>query len=79
MDCFKCSKVRLSSRIVSRSVDWTRTDPEPSTSQCQERVVADTNLLLLSDGNPVCSNCSYQVRTASGGSDNVRVRDMLTA
>lgn len=34
----------------------------PSPLQCQERVVADTNLLLLSDGNPVCSNCSYQVR-----------------
>lgn len=29
--------------------------------QCQERVTADTNLLLLSDGTPVCSTCSYQV------------------
>lgn len=29
-------------------------------SKCQERVTADTNLLLLSDGTPVCSTCSYQ-------------------
>lgn len=30
-------------------------------AKCNEKVSADTNLLLLSDGNPVCGNCSYQV------------------
>lgn len=30
-------------------------------AKCQEKVSADTNLLLLSDGSPVCGNCSYQV------------------
>jgi hypothetical protein len=29
-------------------------------AKCHERVTADTNLLLLSDGQPVCSNCSYK-------------------
>ncbi|KAI0266711.1 hypothetical protein BC834DRAFT_842865 [Gloeopeniophorella convolvens] len=28
-------------------------------AKCHDRVTADTNLLLLSDGQPVCSNCSY--------------------
>lgn len=28
--------------------------------KCHNRVTADTNLLLLSDGDPVCGNCSYQ-------------------
>jgi Rho-type GTPase-activating protein 1/2 len=28
-------------------------------AKCRDRVTADTNLLLLSDGQPVCSNCSY--------------------
>jgi hypothetical protein len=28
-------------------------------AKCKDRVTADTNLLLLSDGQPVCSNCSY--------------------
>lgn len=28
--------------------------------KCNNRVTADTNLLLLSDGDPVCSSCSYQ-------------------
>ncbi|KAH7928896.1 RhoGAP-domain-containing protein [Leucogyrophana mollusca] len=28
-------------------------------AKCQGRVTADTNLLLLSDGSPVCANCSY--------------------
>lgn len=31
-------------------------------AKCKEKVSADTNLLLLSDGSPVCGNCSYQVR-----------------
>jgi hypothetical protein len=30
-------------------------------AKCKDRVSADTNLLLLSDGSPVCGNCSYQV------------------
>ncbi|KIR62439.1 hypothetical protein I314_03381 [Cryptococcus bacillisporus CA1873] len=30
-------------------------------AKCKEKVSADTNLLLLSDGSPVCGNCSYQV------------------
>lgn len=29
-------------------------------AKCHQRVTADTNLLLLSDGQPVCSNCSYK-------------------
>ncbi|EKM54604.1 uncharacterized protein PHACADRAFT_258574 [Phanerochaete carnosa HHB-10118-sp] len=28
-------------------------------AKCHEQVTADTNLLLLSDGSPVCANCSY--------------------
>ena len=28
-------------------------------AKCMNKVTADTNLLLLSDGSPVCSNCSY--------------------
>ncbi len=28
-------------------------------AKCHNKVTADTNLLLLSDGQPVCSNCSY--------------------
>ncbi|KAF8585944.1 RhoGAP-domain-containing protein [Ramaria rubella] len=28
-------------------------------AKCGDRVNADTNLLLLSDGSPVCSSCSY--------------------
>ncbi|TFK53665.1 RhoGAP-domain-containing protein [Heliocybe sulcata] len=28
-------------------------------AKCQNQVNADTNLLLLSDGSPICSNCSY--------------------
>ncbi|KAJ3552690.1 hypothetical protein NM688_g4018 [Phlebia brevispora] len=28
-------------------------------AKCSNKVTADTNLLLLSDGSPVCSNCSY--------------------
>ncbi|EIN11622.1 RhoGAP-domain-containing protein [Punctularia strigosozonata HHB-11173 SS5] len=28
-------------------------------AKCGEQVTADTNLLLLSDGSPICSNCSY--------------------
>ncbi len=28
-------------------------------AKCQNKVTADTNLLLLSDGSPVCANCSY--------------------
>ncbi|KAI0317192.1 hypothetical protein OF83DRAFT_1059040 [Amylostereum chailletii] len=28
-------------------------------AKCHDTVTADTNLLLLSDGQPVCSNCSY--------------------
>ncbi|VDC01697.1 unnamed protein product [Peniophora sp. CBMAI 1063] len=28
-------------------------------AKCHNTVTADTNLLLLSDGQPVCSNCSY--------------------
>src|SRR6266852_1308531 len=29
-------------------------------AKCHERVTADTNLLLLSDGQPVGANCSYK-------------------
>lgn len=28
-------------------------------AKCHQQVTADTNLLLLSDGSPICSNCSY--------------------
>lgn len=28
-------------------------------AKCEQQVTADTNLLLLSDGSPVCANCSY--------------------
>ncbi|KAF8629116.1 hypothetical protein AX17_005702 [Amanita inopinata Kibby_2008] len=28
-------------------------------AKCNEKVTADTNLLLLSDGSPVCANCTY--------------------
>lgn len=28
-------------------------------AKCRNQVTADTNLLLLSDGSPICSNCSY--------------------
>lgn len=28
-------------------------------AKCQNQVTADTNLLLLSDGSPICANCSY--------------------
>jgi Rho-type GTPase-activating protein 1/2 len=28
-------------------------------AKCSQQVTADTNLLLLSDGSPICSNCSY--------------------
>ncbi|GJE94429.1 RhoGAP-domain-containing protein [Phanerochaete sordida] len=28
-------------------------------AKCHQQVTADTNLLLLSDGSPVCANCSY--------------------
>ncbi|KAL4249530.1 hypothetical protein ABKN59_007206 [Abortiporus biennis] len=28
-------------------------------AKCNNQVTADTNLLLLSDGSPVCANCSY--------------------
>lgn len=28
-------------------------------AKCGNKVTADTNLLLLSDGSPVCANCSY--------------------
>lgn len=30
-------------------------------ANCKEKVSADTNLLLLTNGNPVCGDCSYQV------------------
>ena len=30
-------------------------------AKCSDRVSADTNLLLLSDGSPICSKCSYSV------------------
>ena len=70
MDCFRCSKVCFVSPSPPpgrRQARWELTSPRlrPSPLQCQERVVADTNLLLLSDGNPVCSNCSYQVSDRS--------------
>ncbi len=29
-------------------------------AKCSNKVTADTNLLLLSDGSPVCSACSFQ-------------------
>uniref|UniRef100_A0A0W0FMY6 Putative RhoGAP-domain-containing protein n=1 Tax=Moniliophthora roreri TaxID=221103 RepID=A0A0W0FMY6_MONRR len=28
-------------------------------AKCTNKVTADTNLLLLSDGSPICANCSY--------------------
>ncbi|KAJ7680241.1 hypothetical protein DFH06DRAFT_408284 [Mycena polygramma] len=28
-------------------------------AKCADQVTADTNLLLLSDGSPICANCSY--------------------
>ncbi|KAJ8077137.1 Rho-type gtpase-activating protein [Marasmius tenuissimus] len=28
-------------------------------AKCSNKVTADTNLLLLSDGSPICANCSY--------------------
>lgn len=28
-------------------------------AKCHQQVTADTNLLLLSDGSPICANCSY--------------------
>ncbi|KAL4078283.1 hypothetical protein V8B97DRAFT_2074303, partial [Scleroderma yunnanense] len=28
-------------------------------AKCNHQVTADTNLLLLSDGSPICANCSY--------------------
>jgi hypothetical protein len=28
-------------------------------AKCSNHVTADTNLLLLSDGSPICANCSY--------------------
>lgn len=28
-------------------------------AKCHNQVTADTNLLLLSDGSPICANCSY--------------------
>lgn len=28
-------------------------------AKCGNQVTADTNLLLLSDGSPICANCSY--------------------
>ncbi|KAI6157919.1 RhoGAP-domain-containing protein [Pisolithus tinctorius] len=28
-------------------------------AKCNQQVTADTNLLLLSDGSPICANCSY--------------------
>jgi Rho-type GTPase-activating protein 1/2 len=28
-------------------------------AKCGDHVTADTNLLLLSDGSPICANCSY--------------------
>ncbi|KAG9316844.1 RhoGAP-domain-containing protein [Chiua virens] len=28
-------------------------------AKCSNQVTADTNLLLLSDGSPICANCSY--------------------
>ncbi|KAI0744172.1 hypothetical protein C8Q80DRAFT_1107153 [Daedaleopsis nitida] len=28
-------------------------------AKCENQVTADTNLLLLSDGSPICANCSY--------------------
>ena len=28
-------------------------------AKCSDKVTADTNLLLLSDGSPICANCSY--------------------
>ncbi|KIK03503.1 hypothetical protein K443DRAFT_41453, partial [Laccaria amethystina LaAM-08-1] len=28
-------------------------------AKCRNQVTADTNLLLLSDGSPICANCSY--------------------
>jgi len=28
-------------------------------AKCGDKVTADTNLLLLSDGSPICANCSY--------------------
>lgn len=34
-------------------------------AKCKDKVSADTNLLLLSDGSPVCGNCSYQVCSAA--------------
>lgn len=28
-------------------------------AKCGDKVTADTNLLLLSDGSPICTNCTY--------------------
>lgn len=49
----------MSSRVMFRSSLW-HVDCFRC-AKCQEKVSADTNLLLLSDGSPVCGNCSYQV------------------
>ena len=58
--------------VCRHSAEWTPPDDCSSflwhvdcfrCAKCRERVSADTNLLLLSDGNPVCGNCSYQVDT----------------
>lgn len=43
-------------------------------AKCNDKVSADTNLLLLADGSPICGNCSYQVsqktEVLSGGADD---------
>lgn len=42
-------------------------------AKCKEKVSADTNLLLLSDGSPVCGNCSYQVGPGLQSADERRL------
>lgn len=74
IDCFRCSKVRLSLlyslRFLLELIEVSlRCCCSFNRKQCQDRVTADTNLLLLSDGNPVCSNCSYQVRPSFSSLD----------
>ena len=55
---FLCSHSNNLSSSTSRSQSFFHVDCFKC-AKCGDQVTADTNLLLLSDGSPICANCSY--------------------
>ena len=54
-----CEFLSLSRQNLSLRKILTKDDGFSRCAKCHNLVDHDTNLLLLSDGSPVCENCSY--------------------